>query len=161
MVEAFTGSRADSAWPTQLSSHTRRPPISSTGERSGSSAASSARACLARADQAPGGPTDTGVGVLCPRPTEMDRQRPAGFVQVPVLVPPQRAGRGGIMPTPVSQAVSIEEAARRLGVHRDTVRAAIDRGEIRAARLGRRWLVPLAALDHLLFGRDPSGESEP
>ena len=48
------------------------------------------------------------------------------------------------------QALTIGQAAIRLGVHRETLRAAIERGEIPAARLGRRWLVPVAALDHLL-----------
>jgi excisionase family DNA binding protein len=48
------------------------------------------------------------------------------------------------------QALTIGEAAVRLGVHRETLRAAIERGEIPAARLGRRWLVPVAALDRLL-----------
>ncbi|MGA2806304.1 MAG: helix-turn-helix domain-containing protein [Acidimicrobiales bacterium] len=48
------------------------------------------------------------------------------------------------------QALTIGQAAIRLGVHRETLRAAIERGEIPAARLGRRWLVPVAALDRLL-----------
>jgi len=54
------------------------------------------------------------------------------------------------------QALTIGEAARRLGVHRQTLRAAIDRGEVPAARLGRRWLVPITAIDDLLAGRAPS-----
>jgi excisionase family DNA binding protein len=41
------------------------------------------------------------------------------------------------------QALTIGEAAQRLGVHRETLRAAIARGEVPAARLGRRWLVPV------------------
>lgn len=49
--------------------------------------------------------------------------------------------------------LSIAEAAARLGVHRLTLRAAIDRGEIHALRVGRRWLVPVAVLDDLLAGR--------
>jgi excisionase family DNA binding protein len=48
------------------------------------------------------------------------------------------------------QALNIGQAARRLGVHRETLRSAIKRGEIPAARLGRRWLVPVTALDRLL-----------
>jgi excisionase family DNA binding protein len=53
-------------------------------------------------------------------------------------------------PTPRREALPIGEAARRLGIHRDTLRAAIRRGEIPATRIGRRWLVPVAALDRLL-----------
>ncbi len=55
-------------------------------------------------------------------------------------------------------AVTIAEAARRLGVHRETLRGAIRRGEIPAARLGRRWLVPVAAIDRLVAD-DPRPES--
>ena len=47
-------------------------------------------------------------------------------------------------------AVSIAEAAARLGIHRQTLRAAIERGDLRAVRIGRRWLVPVAAIDELL-----------
>lgn len=57
------------------------------------------------------------------------------------------------MSTPVAtrpEAVTLIEAAQRLGVHRGTLRAAIERGEIPAARIGRRWLVPVAVLDRLL-----------
>jgi excisionase family DNA binding protein len=52
-----------------------------------------------------------------------------------------------------AQALSITEAAKRLGVHRETLRAAIARGEIPAGRVGRRWLVPVAAIERLLAGR--------
>ena len=37
-----------------------------------------------------------------------------------------------------------------LGLHRHTLAAAIRRGELPAVRLGRKVLVPTAALDHLL-----------
>lgn len=65
------------------------------------------------------------------------------------------------MSTPVPareerQAITIGEAARRLGVHRETLRAAIERGEVPAARLGRRWLVPLVVVEDLLAGRSPA-----
>lgn len=71
------------------------------------------------------------------------------------------------MSTPASaseerQAITIGEAARRLGVHRETLRAAIERGDVPAARLGRRWLVPIAAIEDLLAGRLPAPpESRP
>lgn len=48
--------------------------------------------------------------------------------------------------------LSIAEAAARLGIHRQTLRAAIERGDLRAVRIGRRWLVPIAAIDELLEG---------
>ena len=66
------------------------------------------------------------------------------------------------MSTPAHpQALTIGQAASRLGVHRETLRSAIRRGEIPAARLGRRWLVPVSALDRLLqspIGQRPESE---
>ena len=59
------------------------------------------------------------------------------------------------MSTPASeqrQVLTIAEAAARLGIHRQTLRAAIERGDLRAVRVGRRWLIPLAAIDELLEG---------
>jgi excisionase family DNA binding protein len=53
-------------------------------------------------------------------------------------------------PSDAPKALTIGEAAHRLGVHRATLRAAIDRGEVPAARIGRRWLVPIAVLDRIL-----------
>jgi excisionase family DNA binding protein len=65
------------------------------------------------------------------------------------------------VPAPVErQALTIGEAAQRLGVHRETLRGAIERGEIPAARLGRRWLVPVAALNSLLSQGRKTSESE-
>jgi len=43
-------------------------------------------------------------------------------------------------------AISIPEAARRVGLARGTVYALARRGEFPAVRAGWRWLVPLAAL---------------
>jgi len=51
------------------------------------------------------------------------------------------------------RTLTIAEAAARLGIHRQTVRAAIERGDLHAVRVGRRWLVPVAAIDELLEGR--------
>ena len=48
--------------------------------------------------------------------------------------------------------LTITEAAARLGIHRQTLRAAIERGDLRAVRVGRRWLIPVAAIDELLGG---------
>jgi len=54
------------------------------------------------------------------------------------------------------QPLTIIEAARRLGVHRETVRRSIERREVPAVRLGRRWLVPVQAVEDLLAGRRPT-----
>lgn len=49
--------------------------------------------------------------------------------------------------------LTLAEAAARLGLHRQSLRAAIDRGDLRAVRVGRKWLVPVDAIDELLAGR--------
>jgi excisionase family DNA binding protein len=45
---------------------------------------------------------------------------------------------------------SRDEVARRLGVSRDSVIRAINRGEIKVLRLGRRVLIPQSELSRLL-----------
>jgi excisionase family DNA binding protein len=47
-------------------------------------------------------------------------------------------------------AVSVEEAAQLLGIGRSLAYEAARRGELRTVRLGRRLLVPVAAIEHLL-----------
>jgi excisionase family DNA binding protein len=51
------------------------------------------------------------------------------------------------------RTLTIADAAALLGIHRQTLRAAIERGDLRAIRIGRRWLVPVAAINELLEGR--------
>jgi excisionase family DNA binding protein len=46
--------------------------------------------------------------------------------------------------------VTVDEAARRLGLGRNATYEAVRNGEVPAIRIGRRWLVPSAALDRLL-----------
>jgi len=53
-------------------------------------------------------------------------------------------------PTPDRRTISVEEAGRRLGVGRGLAYELARRGEIPALRLGRRLVVPEAALDLLL-----------
>ena len=50
------------------------------------------------------------------------------------------------------QTITVEEAGRRLGISRNTAYMAVQRGEIPAIRIGRRLVVPVAALDRLLAG---------
>lgn len=45
-----------------------------------------------------------------------------------------------------SLAISVEEAARRLGLGRTTLYALFQQGELRAIRVGHRTLVPTAEL---------------
>ncbi|RMF09398.1 MAG: DNA-binding protein [Alphaproteobacteria bacterium] len=48
------------------------------------------------------------------------------------------------------QTVSVEEAARILGLGRSSAYEAVRRGDIPSLRIGRRILVPRAALERLL-----------
>lgn len=45
---------------------------------------------------------------------------------------------------------NIPDAAERLGVGRTSIYGLIDRGELRSVRIGRRRLVPAAALDEFV-----------
>lgn len=47
---------------------------------------------------------------------------------------------------------SLDEAASLLGLHRQSLRSAIGRGEIHAVRVGRKWLIPRDSLVELLAG---------
>jgi len=55
--------------------------------------------------------------------------------------------------TPATYTVA--ETARLLGVHEQTVRAAIAHGELPVVRIGRRQLVARAVLERLLNGQEP------
>lgn len=49
---------------------------------------------------------------------------------------------------------TVDEAAERLGIGRNAAYEAIKRGELPALRIGRRLVVPRAALDRLLSGAE-------
>lgn len=46
--------------------------------------------------------------------------------------------------------LTVDECAKRLGISAPSAYAAISRGEIPVLRIGRRILVPIAALDKML-----------
>jgi excisionase family DNA binding protein len=48
--------------------------------------------------------------------------------------------------------ISVEEAGRRLGIGRNSAYEAARRREIPVIKIGRRLLVPIAALDRMLSG---------
>lgn len=51
--------------------------------------------------------------------------------------------------TVAADYVSVREASVLLGVSQDTVRGAVERGELAARRVGRRIVIPIAALREL------------
>jgi excisionase family DNA binding protein len=51
--------------------------------------------------------------------------------------------------------LSVEQAGRRMGLGRGAAYAAVQRGEIPTIRIGRRILVPKAALEHWLAEARP------
>lgn len=63
------------------------------------------------------------------------------------------------MSEPLEERVlRVDEAARLLGVAVSTAYAACRRGELPARRIGRRWVVPGAALRRWLEGAPAAGE---
>ncbi len=59
---------------------------------------------------------------------------------------------------------SVEETAKLLGISRSSAYEAVHRGEVPSMRIGRRILVPKAALErHLLLAGEQSapGQAEP
>ena len=52
-----------------------------------------------------------------------------------------------------SATTTIPEAAKRLNIGRNQAYDAARKGEIPAFRVGRRWIVPTAALDQMLSGK--------
>lgn len=43
---------------------------------------------------------------------------------------------------PVAAMLTVKQAARALGVHEQTVRAQLERGELPGMRIGRIWRIP-------------------
>jgi excisionase family DNA binding protein len=61
-----------------------------------------------------------------------------------------------LAPVPPSRrAYSIEEFAAAVGLSPAHIYRLAQRGELRAVRSGRRWLIPVSALDELL-GAEPA-----
>lgn len=51
---------------------------------------------------------------------------------------------------------TVEEAAEKLGISRPVAYQAVNRGDIPVIRIGRRILVPVAALEKLLNSAGPA-----
>jgi excisionase family DNA binding protein len=58
------------------------------------------------------------------------------------------------MKSPSSVVMTVDEAAKLLGISRASCYAAVARGEIPRIRIGRRWLIPRARLFSLLGGEE-------
>ena len=56
------------------------------------------------------------------------------------------------------QTLSVEDAARVLGLGRNSAYLAVKRGEIPVIRIGHRLVVPKAALERLLAQGRPTGD---
>jgi excisionase family DNA binding protein len=48
--------------------------------------------------------------------------------------------------------LSIKEAAGELGVHRDTIKHAINTGEIEANKIGGRYYIPAKQIKDIVYG---------
>lgn len=54
------------------------------------------------------------------------------------------------------QTLTVEEAAKVLGIGRNSAYEAVRRGELPVIRIGRRYIVPRIALERMLTERDAS-----
>lgn len=59
------------------------------------------------------------------------------------------------METDQGDTLTVEEAAKRLRIGRNAAYEGVHRGEIPSIRIGKRLLVPRAALNRLLAGQGP------
>ena len=59
---------------------------------------------------------------------------------------------------PVTATLTVPQAARLLGISRGSGYQAAQLGEIPTIKIGRRLLVPRAALDRMLAGEPPEGQ---
>ncbi len=66
----------------------------------------------------------------------------------------ERVGRGRVSAIPLEDrlTLTVEEAARLLGISRSLAYEAVAAGKLPSIRIGRRVLVPRAALERLLDG---------
>ena len=55
--------------------------------------------------------------------------------------------------------ISVKEAARRLGIGRNTAYLRAADGSLPAYRIGRRLLIPRAAIDRMAAGTVPPGKT--
>jgi len=58
------------------------------------------------------------------------------------------------------KALSVDDVAEALGLHRNTISALIHDGVIRAVKAGRTWKIPVEALEEFLAGRDNPAKGE-
>jgi excisionase family DNA binding protein len=72
----------------------------------------------------------------------------------------RRADTATSAPFPERLTLTVEEAAATLGISRAFAYEAVRRGEIPSIRIGRRVLVPHAALNRLLSATDPPSAAE-
>ena len=56
---------------------------------------------------------------------------------------------------PERATLTVEEAAKRIGIGRGSAYGAVRRGEIPSVRFGKRVLVPRVALEQILTGTKP------
>ena len=80
------------------------------------------------------------------RPVAVDSAEPTADPSVPIAAP-QVVSQIALRPDAQRLALSVGEAAGRLGVSKATLWSLVHRGEIRSVSLGRRRLIPVGALD--------------
>ena len=75
--------------------------------------------------------------------------------------PDERRTSRGVSPVEARLVYTVEEAAKLLGISRSFAYEAVNNGQIPSMRIGRRILVPKAALERVLLTGDPEASSKP
>jgi excisionase family DNA binding protein len=78
---------------------------------------------------------------------------------VPGTVPGARTAAGAVAPVENRLVYTVEEAASLLGISRSFAYEAVQNGQIPSMRIGKRILVPKAALERLLSADEHDDES--
>ncbi len=108
------------------------------------------------------GGDDKGVSVVVRAPAYWARSQDAlaEVLQIAALTDPASdvRFRARVIPTEERLTLTVEEAARLLGISRAFAYEAVRRGEIPSIRIGRRVLVPKAGLTRLVGGEPPMPE---
>jgi excisionase family DNA binding protein len=99
-----------------------------------------------------------GPAAWAPYPREL-QEALAGAAAV--AVGQGNAPSGAIAPVGDRLTLTVEEAATLLGISRAFAYEAVGRGEVPSIRIGRRILVPKAALQRLLAAEQPEREDVP
>src|SRR4051794_13759710 len=92
------------------------------------------------------------------QPAVPQRRDPTGWRAAPVSTPDQPPSRAQVAESSRPLLLSVNQAAELLGIHRATIYDLIATGQLRSTTLGRRRLIPRAALESFVAALDQRAE---